>query len=259
MLLKDIKNLNESVITTDAAVSQLISNANNLAALYSGTLKDQVRNLYAEGMHEDMKRTVANVVGRTKCKWFVNNYASTSVHRGTHTQGLKNALLTLAKVPMYQNARDLLIQLGSLPMTAGNSSFKAREGIDISYSKHVDELTQLPDLLFKLAKQDSNNKSRLEQCAMRLQNAISSFNIERNKLHNDWERDWGKDAKPEIKQPKVSNNVGQQNQQVNALIDQILSDIPDKRVAHEIRLKVAKSDNKMHTLQDEITKRGIKF
>jgi len=259
MLLREIINLNESTMTTESALSQLISNTNSLAALYNGTLRDQVRNLYAEGLHEDMKRTVTTVVSRTKGRWFAENYASTSTYRNTPTQGLKNPLLSLSKVPIYQNARDLLIELGSLPMNAGNASFKNREGIEVSYSKNVDALGSLVDLLLKMSRLDSINKTRLEQCAIRLRSAISNFNNERERLHQEWEREWGKNAKPEPKQPKVSNNMGQQNQQANQLIDQILSEIPDKKVAHEIRLKVARSDNKMHTLQDEITKRGIKF
>ena len=262
MLLRDLINLNESILTVDSALSQLIANANGMASLYSGTLKDQIRKLYAEGMHEDMKRTAKTVIGRTKARWFLDNYASTSRHSSSPTQGIKNALLVLSQSPKYNSAKSDLTRLSSLPMHAGTADKRAREGIDISYSSHLTELETLPIVLDKMAASDQINKSRLQQCATRLRNSVTSFYSEWDKLHNEWDRDWGKGA--EIQAAKVKDkaqkaNTGQQLNQVDQLVANILSELPDKKVAHEIRTILARSDNKLQTLQSELMKRGIKF
>lgn len=63
---------------------------------------------------------------------------------------------------------------------------------------------------------------------------------------------------PAAQKPKQSNAVSKQNSSVEGIINDALSRV-DKKQAGEIRNIVAKSANKLQTLQAEFTKRGIKL
>lgn len=58
-------------------------------------------------------------------------------------------------------------------------------------------------------------------------------------------------------EPKKQNLVGGQNQQAEKLINDVINRIP-KQYQHQVRMKVAKSENKLVTLQQELQKLGVK-
>jgi hypothetical protein len=255
MLLKEI--INEAVFSADMAIDQLISNTNSLAALYSGTLTNQVEKLYAEGLHDDMKRTVNTVTNRTRARWFLDNYLSTSTRRTSPIQGLKESLLALAKLPRYQSISSSLNELGSFKMTAYASGALSNPSEGVSYSGYVKQLeTDLPLLLKKLSKIDINNSDRFSIVAERLYTSIHKFYVKLKKLHEDWESNWGKSS-AEKKPEKDKRSFGQQYTQVEEIINNVLSNLSDRRQADDIRRILARSDNKLLTLQQELNKRGL--
>lgn len=262
MLLKEI--VTESVVTTESALNQLIFNTNRLQALYTGTLIDQVQRMYAAGDHEDMYRTVKNVLGRLKGKWFAENYLSTSVSRENPTTGMKNALLAVAKEPTFKSVSADLSTLGSFKL---NLSTQVQRETAMSSSKYVDQLAEsLPYVLDRLSKLASPNfKEKLKATAVKLENAVDRFEAIFDKLHNEWDREWGPGAESAAerarKEQERANRQavgGSQSNQAEQLVAQVLGSL-DKKVAAEIRPIVMRSDNKLAVLQQELSKRGIRI
>ncbi len=253
--------LQESTASTDSAISQLVQNTNSLSALYQGVLLDQVRSLYARGDHEDMGKVAKQVVRMTKGKWFSNNYLSTSRYRETPTQGMKNALLTIAKDPRFKSISNTLHELGSFEIQTDRDVIAAKK---LSNSANVSQLVEvLPSLMIKMGSIDPVNKEKLGITASRLSNAASKFDSEFRKLHDEWDREWGKDAEKnkqkaiqDQQNKAIKQNTSTQNSQVEVLINQVLSSL-DKKVAAEIRPILARSENKLAVLQNELSKRGI--
>lgn len=244
--------LMESVLSSQSALEQLIYNTNKVYTLYVDVLPDRINNLYAKGEHDDMLRTAKSVVGRTKGKWFADNYLSTSTRRERPVDGLKNALTILSKDPNYNVAG--LQSLSSFVINM-NKEKQAEVG---SFGQYVTQLETLPDILDKIAnKSPIEFKDRLKYSASRLRSAVASFYSLWNKLQTRWETDWGPNANPNPVDKK-ENLTGSQNSQLEMLIGQVLGSL-DKKVAAEIRPLLARTDNKLAVLQTELNKRGIKI
>ncbi len=260
MLLAD---LFESVATTPSALDQLINNANNMYTLYIDILPDRINKLYAEGQHEDVKRTAKTLVGRAKGKWFAENYLSTSSRRDKPISGLKLALLAIAKDPDFSASRGKLQQLGSFTIM-GNKEKQAE--VAGSSGQYVSELESLPMLMNELApRAPGEYRDRLKLAAHKLNTSIERFYRLWTKLQADWDRDWGEPDPSQVNRERARTEragekqaTGSQNVQVEAIINQVLSGL-DKRVAAELRPILARSDNKLLTLQRELDKRGIKI
>lgn len=56
--------------------------------------------------------------------------------------------------------------------------------------------------------------------------------------------------------PKAPSATGQQKSQAEDIVNQVLSRLP-RDIAHDIRTKISRSDNKLMALQQELTKRNI--
>jgi len=253
--------LNESMASS--AIDQLINNSNKMSVLYLDTLPAMVKNMYAEGAHEDMWRTVSKVVGQQKGRWFSENFLSTSSRRNTPTAGMKNALLTLAKDKRFASIKDQIKELGGLEIHMDPGIRQVKEA---SFGKHMTLLEEaLPPLLNILAsKAPPESQDRLKVAALRLGNAVNGFKSLWNNLHKRWDEEWGKEAESreqrEAKQREktiTQQTAGIQNTQADAIINQVLGSL-DKKVAHDIRMTLSRSDNKLQTVQQELTKRGIK-
>lgn len=262
MLLKEI--VTESVVTTNSALDQLVYNTNKLQALYAGVLLDQVQRMYAAGDHEDMYRTVKNVLGRLKGKWFAENYLSTSTSRENPTTGLKNALLAVAKDPLFKSIARDIHELGSFRL---NLSTQVQRETAMSSSKYVDQLAEtLPFLLDQLSKLAPQSfREKLKTTAIRLENAVDHFDATFDRIHKEWDESWGPGAESAAERARAERERtnrkeigGGQANQAEQLVSQVLSTL-DKKVAAEIRPIVMRSDNKLATLQQELTKRGIQI
>lgn len=254
-----IQDLFESMAST--ALDQLINNTNKMAVLYLDTLPAIVRNMYAEGYHEDMLRTTKKVVGQQKGRWFAENFLSTSSRRDRPTAGMKNALLTLAKEPKFASLRGQIDSLGRLEIYASSEQRSEKEA---SFGSHMTQLESLPHLLKAMGQKVPAYSEKLKICATRLQNAMDSFYSTWTSLHKRWDEEWGKTAdtnaqKEEKQRTKVATQqaTGTQNSQADQIISQVLNSL-DKKTAHEIRQAISRSDNKLMALQQELSKRKIK-
>lgn len=245
-----------------SALDQVLNSANKLATLYSDNLTYLVRNLYSEGMHDDMYRTTKTMVGREKGKWFADNYLSTSSRRNTPTVGLKNGLSSLAKNPKFASIKGELSQLADLAIYA---TAEQRYEKDSSFGQHVTQLENLPSLLNKIAPLAGEYKEKVKTAAVRLKNAINGFYALWEKLHSEWDNAWGDaaDVRKEKEQKQkskkdIQQTTGAQSSQADTIINQVLGDL-DKKVAHDIRTAISRSDNKLLALQQELSKRNIKM
>lgn len=265
MKLSELVEISESVSTTDSAIDQLIANAGSMSTLYLDRLNYLVKNMYAEGMHEDMYRTVKKLVGQAKGRWFSENYFSTSSRRNTPTQGLKNALLAIAKDPIAKSESAALKELGSF-VVLGNTE-KQFQKLGTSSGQYMTQLgIELPRVMISLASKIQGPRSEsLKTSGVRLRNAISSFEQLFDRLQDEWDREWGAGAEQyaqntkdkALKQSK-QEVMGSQYSQADVIINQVLGSL-DKQVANDIRRAIAKSDNKMLSLQQELTKRNIQL
>lgn len=246
--------LMESVLNSQSAIDQLIYNANKMYTLYADVLTDRINNLYSKGEHEDMYRTAKNVVGRTKGKWFADNYLSTSARRERPIDGLKNAISILTKDPRY-NVEGLKA-LGSFVIIA-NSERQAE--VAGSSGQYVTQLENLPKVLLSLSdKVPTEISIRLKNTANRLRNAIDAFYALWDRLHKQWDADWGSGASKQEKQKPNKPDTGAQYSQVEQIVNDVLGSL-DRKVAAEIRPIIARSENKLAVLQQELSKRGIRM
>ena len=254
-----LMELMESVLNSQSALDQLISNANKMHGLYIDILPERIRNLYERDEHDDMKRTAKTVVGRAKGSWFADNYLSTSTRREQPINGLKIAMSTLSKDPRYN-----VEGLSSLSSFVILMNKEKQADVASSGSQYVTQLELLPTMMLKMAaKSPDTFKDRLKISAIRLRNAIDKFYDLWEQLQNEWEIGRGIDNSSEAKKAKKErkseqSTIGSQNSQVEMMISQILGSL-DKKTAGEIRPIVAKSDNKLMTLQQEFQKRNIKM
>ncbi|MGZ8924456.1 MAG: hypothetical protein ACXW2E_01100 [Nitrososphaeraceae archaeon] len=237
-----------------SAVDQLLHNAGKMHILYADTLVDRITRLYGEGNHSDMYRTAKTVVGRTKGKWFGEYYLSTSSRRNSPNMGIKNALVSISKDPTYQNLQPELNRLASLEIYA---NAEQRMKYEASFGKHTTQLESLPIVMQKMVKYAPDiYKNRLSQVALKLDNAINNFYSLWEKLHKEWDEEWGEAAPPKIKDKKTSNNIGAQYDQIETIVNQVLSSLPNK-IANDIRISISRADNKLTALQNELQKRKI--
>ena len=109
----------------------------------------------------------------------------------------------------------------------------------------------LPSILSKLGEQ--LNAPQLTKNAQRWMHNKADY--ERYIMDLEMDGDDEPDNEPVIKPPK-SNVVGQQNAQVDKIINDILSKIP-KNIAGEIRNSIARSPNKLSALKQELDKHHL--
>ncbi|NDI17829.1 MAG: hypothetical protein EBY83_07705, partial [Verrucomicrobia bacterium] len=109
----------------------------------------------------------------------------------------------------------------------------------------------LPPILAKLGEQI--NAPQLTRNARRWMQNKAEY--ERYLMDLEAEGDDELDDEPMIKPPK-SNVVGQQNAQVDQIVNDILSKIP-KHIAGEIRNAIARSPNKLSALKQELNKHHV--
>jgi hypothetical protein len=109
----------------------------------------------------------------------------------------------------------------------------------------------LPPILAKLGEQI--NAPQLTRNARRWMQNKAEY--ERYLMDLEAEGDDELDDEPVIKPPK-SNVVGQQNAQVDQIVNDILSKIP-KHIAGEIRNAIARSPNKLSALKQELNKHHV--
>lgn len=102
-------------------------------------------------------------------------------------------------------------------------------------------------ILDNISKDITNQK--LSSAVSSARHTIRNYESYLLKLESD-------EDEPISKSPKAPNVIGQQNTSVEQIINDVLSRI-DRNQAGEIRNILARSDNKLATLQRELASRGI--
>jgi hypothetical protein len=98
---------------------------------------------------------------------------------------------------------------------------------------------------------------KLQQASSAAKNSVNNFYNLIERLNNEYyNSDVDGDIDSENDVPAEPNVIGQQNIAVDGIINDVLSRI-DRRVAGEIRNAIARSDNKLAALQQELRRRGI--
>jgi hypothetical protein len=113
-----------------------------------------------------------------------------------------------------------------------------------SFNRIQNELIRILD---NISKDITNQK--LSSAVSSARHTIRNYESYLLKLESD-------EDEPISKSPKAPNVIGQQNTSVEQIINDVLSRI-DRNQAGEIRNILARSDNKLATLQRELASRGI--
>lgn len=215
------------ILKEDISVGESIKNivdilTTELPMLYR-TLSKMAENYYDN--HGTIDRGFRFISGGQKSKWY-------------HDIFFKNL-----KPSLYKLHKSVPPQVGAglgdfLEYTIGEGTFSEIEG-------------PLLNILGKVA-----NLIKNRQLSAAVETAKSAV----NKYHDLIDRLKYSDSdngEPAARQPKQQNVVSKQNASIEGIINDALSRI-DKKQAGEIRNIVAKSANKLQTLQAEFTKRGIR-
>jgi hypothetical protein len=215
-----------------------------------------------------------------RSKWFTDNYMSVGTRglgRGSEKAvvGLKSPLEVLSQVPQFKRIPGLQ-ELANLPV---NMDAEVRQKEKQTYGKLMDAIDEkLPIIMVQLGKQiedmDLQNAGTslaryIRQWGSKKANATNyskdmSRGITLKKQGDayvashkkDYHRNSDLVKKPE---PKPEDNRGKQNQQVQGIIQHVLSQL-DPKIAHEVRQAIAKAgDNQLQALGAELSKRGIQM
>jgi hypothetical protein len=95
-----------------------------------------------------------------------------------------------------------------------------------------------------------------EQRLVNFSKSLSKIYSEYDDLISDLDAKSDEDEDEQIQKPKKSNVAGQQNAQVEVIVNNILQELP-ANVRGEIRNAIARSPNKLQALQQELTRRNI--
>jgi lysozyme len=110
----------------------------------------------------------------------------------------------------------------------------------------------LPEILAKIGQQ--LNAQQLTKNAQRWIQNKAAYEQYIAKLESEADDDYDEPA--QVKPPK-STAVGQQNTQVDQIVNNVLSKLPS-RIQGDIRNAIARAPNKLQALQAELAKRGVK-
>lgn len=231
MRLFDLINQVESL--TLMSESSIGPSFNVAARSLLSTINDTV-----SGAEEALKwrdRSRVMPVMRDMYQWFRHNYESNSGYN------LRSALANLKiKQPKYAKLADRILTVQSLPN--GAEGRIGAEGKVLILSGVLAELV-------KTIHNDSRLGADLHAATSRLSGILSQLRAIK------WD-DIGIDTRDNRTTTKQPNVISQQNQQVEAIVNSVLKDLPSN-VAGEIRNAIAKSDNKLAALQAEMKKRGL--
>lgn len=168
--------------------------------------------------------------------WFSKNYLSTR-----RTVGMKSCL----KEAEFQHGKaNWFVGLCAGFETHMDKKIAAQN--ESTNNKNCKQLEfYLPRVLEVLAEEKSEFSATLINLAKRLQDEVERTEIAVEMVE--------KSARAAKIEDKAENLLGQQNAMVEQIISSTLATL-DKKVAHAIRMLIAKSDNKLLILQEELAK-----
>jgi len=175
---------------------------------------------------EDPDKYIAFRSGCIRAKWFNTYYLSTN-----KISGLKSSLTQLpgthAKIASELQVNMFKDQIKKLNIS-GNKNFIQLEIL-------------LPKILKELILYLPENKSTFTTLLQRLEKEIYLTNTRQPNI---------------IEKDESQNLISSQNKQLEIVINTVLQSM-SKKLAHELRLRLSKSDNKLSIIQDFINKNNI--
>jgi hypothetical protein len=111
----------------------------------------------------------------------------------------------------------------------------------------------LPEILFNIGRKIKN--SDLESFGRNWESRKNNYNAYLDKLAAESGQDPIQDM-PKVKNPSANAAIGQQNTQVEKIVNDVLNKLPS-RVAGDVRNAIARSPNKLQALMQELQKRNI--
>jgi hypothetical protein len=284
-----IQELMEARSASDLT-DELVRKARSLSTLYSITLPDILLeyDLNVEDPSNEMEVALVEKhiaaatlrLASVRSKWFTDNYMSVgtrSLGRGSEKAvvGLKSPLIALLQVPQFKRIPGLQ-ELANLPV---NMDATVRQKEKQTYGKLMDAIDEkLPAVMVQLGKliedidlqnagtslaryirqweskkSNATNYSKDMSAGIKLKKQGDAYISTQKK---DYHRNSDLVKKPE---PKPEDNRGQQNSQVQGIIQHVLSQL-DPKIAHEVRTAIARAgDNQLQALQKELSKRNIQM
>lgn len=272
---------------------ELVRKARSLSTLYSITLPDILSeyDLNVEDPSNDMEVALVEKhiaaatlrLASVRSKWFTDNYMSVgtrSLGRGSEKAvvGLKSPLIALSQVPQFKRIPGLH-DLANLPV---NMDAAVRQKEKQTYGKLMDAIDEkLPMVMVQLGKliedidlqnagtslaryirQWESKKANATNYSKDMSGGINGIKLKKQgdayvtSHKKDYHRNSDLVKKPE---PKPEDNRGQQNAQVQGIIQHVLSQL-DPKIAHEVRSAIARAgDNQLLALQKELSKRNIQM
>jgi len=183
---------------------------------------------------DDPKKYIAFRCGSIRGRWFAENYLSRR-----RQAGLKNALIDISKTLLKESEEakaaahleiNISKEIASVMGITGNKNFLRLEDL-------------LPSVLRELAEKAYSSDISLISLANRLESEVGKTHEMQLRVAE------GQPAK----KPSKSESLAQQAKAAEALINSILEGL-DEKLAHTLRVKIAKSDNKLQTLEQELSR-----
>ena len=210
-----------------SSIQTLMSITSDLIRVYP-----KLRDIITESKsYDDPMKYVNFRSGSVRGVWFAANYLSTR-----RSRGLKKCLLeTNCDAGKFAARLEVNMdkQTSSIKGISGNKNFQRLEDV-------------LPEILTNLSKKEIAHSSSLVSLAKRLTYEMNKTNVMLEEL-----AEFVESEKEEIPKDKNDGLLGQQNVAVEAIISAALATL-DGKVAHGIRTLLAKSDNKLLVLQQEL-------
>lgn len=231
------------------------------------------------GLVKNYHTAFRSEIARPQSMWFKDKYMSVSARshfsQEVARDGLKNGLSQLAEMGAFRNI-PFLKELAHLPVMMDPKT----GGPDTASSKLMGEIvSKLPEVLFNIGR-IANNK-RVFELGKSLANSIKSWDKlystvqaaptssikfkkkgdayisnKTNPNKDAWKSN--SDIVKSTKKPVKHDTHAQNMSQVDVLINHALSQL-DSKTAHEIRTAIARSDNKLMAMSQELHKRNIQM
>lgn len=214
----------EQILTEDVSIDSSIKNivdvlSTELPILYQ-KLERMAINFYDN--HGELGRGFRFISGGQKSQWYNTVY----------NKHLRPALYNLAR---FTNSSELKQYLSN---SVGSGTFSGIEEILLPILKTISRDKRFIRLVDGVSAAEKAQREYFKK-------------LEQLQASDDYDE-------PDEKEPAEPNSISQQNVAVDGIVSDVLNRL-DRRVAGEIRNSIARADNKLQALRQELTRRGIRL
>lgn len=191
-------------------------------------------------------------------KWMNDNYQSS--RRGPGGYGMHTALTKMSHLKQFRGLTDSALDIVKDNAFKDKKASKTKQAISLAAA-----LSKIVKKIGQTGYGDDGDLAHYNRTSQELAEIASQFERKFKQLKSIKMKDRGVDPRDarrgQAKKAKMDGNAppdvrGQQAQQAEQIINQVLRDLP-KDVASDIRSIVMRSDNKLQALQQEMKVRGL--